>query len=140
HEIKNPLASIRSAIEQLGRSPTATADEKTLSHVVVRESDRLARLLSEFLDFARTRVTRIASVDLVAVAKGVVALASTHPSREDGVSLELIAPDVPVPIDGDDDLLHRAIFNLTLNALQASRPGGSVRVTIDAAVGGPLPT
>src|SRR5688572_6885866 len=53
HEIKNPLASIRSAVEQLARSPRTTIDERTLAELIVRESDRLSRLLSEFLDFAR---------------------------------------------------------------------------------------
>ncbi|MDQ3812086.1 MAG: PAS domain S-box protein, partial [Chloroflexota bacterium] len=52
HEIKNPLASIRSAVEQLGTSPRSTPDERTLASLIVRESDRLSRLLSEFLDFA----------------------------------------------------------------------------------------
>src|SRR5881409_865637 len=41
HEIKNPLASIRSAVEQLSRMPKTTDDEKTLSNLVLRESDRL---------------------------------------------------------------------------------------------------
>ena len=59
HEIKNPLASIRSAVEQLSRMPRATEDEKILSGLVQRESDRMARVLTEFLDFARTAVTRV---------------------------------------------------------------------------------
>src|SRR5919109_807696 len=57
HEIKNPLASIRSSVEQLGRSSRANSDEKFLANLIVRESDRLSRLLSEFLDFSRVRVT-----------------------------------------------------------------------------------
>jgi len=47
HEIKNPLASIRSSVEQLGRSSRANPDEKFLANLIVRESDRLSRLLSE---------------------------------------------------------------------------------------------
>src|SRR4029078_7389207 len=70
HEIKNPLASIRSAVEQLGRSPRATTDEQTLASLIVRESDRLARLLSEFLDVARVRVAKIIPVDIGSVAAG----------------------------------------------------------------------
>src|SRR5437762_1639164 len=58
HEIRNPLASIRSAIEQLSTIPRAGDDERTLSALVMRESDRLSRLLTEFLDFARVRVAR----------------------------------------------------------------------------------
>lgn len=62
HEIKNPLASIQSAVEQMSRRPSATPDERTLSALIVRESERLSRLLSEFLDFARVQVVRRKSV------------------------------------------------------------------------------
>jgi two-component system sensor histidine kinase PilS (NtrC family) len=53
HEIKNPLASIRSSIEQLSSSAREDEDERFLAELVVRESDRLSRLLTEFLDSAR---------------------------------------------------------------------------------------
>ena len=55
HEIKNPLASIRSAAELLAKVPGADDDTRTLTKLVQRESDRLSRLLSEFLDFAANR-------------------------------------------------------------------------------------
>jgi len=139
HEIKNPLASIRSAVEQLGRSKQASADEQTLADLVVRESDRLSRLLTEFLDFARTRVTSIGTVDLVAIARAAATMAQSHPSRPSTVEVFVEAPATPVLIDGDEDLLHRAIFNLALNAVQASGHGGRVVVSVDAALYGPLP-
>src|SRR5207245_47581 len=68
HEIKNPLASIRSSVEQLGRAKRANPDEKFLTGLVVRESDRLSRLLSEFLDFSRVRATDCRPLDLHAAA------------------------------------------------------------------------
>ena len=58
HEIRNPLASIRSSVEQLARAAHADEDERFLAALIVRESDRLSRLLSEFLDFARVRATQ----------------------------------------------------------------------------------
>lgn len=129
HEIKNPLASIRSAIEQLSRMPQAGSDERTLSRLVMRESDRLARLLSEFLDFARVRVVRTEPVDVGAVVRGAATLANSHPDRREGVRVTCtIHEDVRLMVQGDEDLLHRAIFNLTLNAVQASPAGGEVRV------------
>src|SRR5437764_8848340 len=68
HEIKNPLGSIRSSVEQLGRAKRANPDEKFLTGLVVRESDRLSRLLSEFLDFSRVRATECRPLDLHTVA------------------------------------------------------------------------
>jgi two-component system sensor histidine kinase PilS (NtrC family) len=129
HEIKNPLASIRSAVEQLSRLPKATEDEQTLSALVMRETDRLSRLLSEFLDFARVRVARTEAVDIGKVARNAANLANAHPDRKDGVSVSVtVAEGIDVIVDGDEDLLHRAVFNLVLNAVQASPPGGEVRV------------
>ena len=130
HEIKNPLASIRSAVEQLGARPRATDDERILATLIVRESDRLSRLLSEFLDFARVRVTRGDRVNVGAVAQAAVRLADTHPDRKAGVSVTCVIPTEPLLVEGDEDLLHRAIFNITLNAVQAA-PADSGRVTVE---------
>ena len=130
HEIKNPLASIRSAVEQMSTRQAATDDERTLGGLIVRESDRLSRLLTEFLDFARVQAARRVRVDLRDIARGAAALAGTHPDRGDDVSLALEFPEMPMDVDGDEDLLHRAIFNLLLNAFQASPPTGTVTVTL----------
>ncbi len=130
HEIKNPLASIRSAVEQLASSPRTTVDERTLAELIVRESDRLSRLLSEFLDFARVRVARVEPVDLAAVARGAASLAAAHPDRPHNVEVVCAGMSDDMVVDGDEDLLHRAVFNLALNAVQASPQGGRVRVEL----------
>jgi two-component system, NtrC family, sensor histidine kinase PilS len=130
HEIKNPLASIRSAVEQLGTRARATEDERVLATLIVRESDRLSRLLSEFLDFARVRVTRGERVNMGEVAQAAVRLADTHPDRKAGVSVTCVVPTEPLLVEGDEDLLHRAIFNITLNAVQAA-PAASGRVIVE---------
>ena len=129
HEIKNPLASIRSAVEQISARPAANDDERTLGRLIVRESDRLSRLLSEFLDFSRVRVTKRELVDLGGVVRGAVRLAEAHPGRAPNSTIEVTITGDPLAVTGDEDLLHRAIFNLVLNALQATRPGTAVRVT-----------
>src|SRR5207247_8583642 len=72
HEIKNPLASIRSSAEPLARASRANPDEKFLTSLIVRESDRLSRLLSEFLDFSRVRVTECRPLDLHQVARAAI--------------------------------------------------------------------
>jgi signal transduction histidine kinase len=140
HEIKNPLASIRSAVEQISRMPAVSPDQKTLSALVMRESDRLSRLLSEFLDFARVRVARTAPVDLADVARGAVALAAAHPDRDATVRVTCLAPEgQPVRLEGDDDLLHRAVFNLVLNAVQATPSQSEVCIEVSRGTFDPLP-
>jgi two-component system sensor histidine kinase PilS (NtrC family) len=139
HEIKNPLAAIRSAVEQLALVPAADDDSRTLGALIVRESDRLSRLLSEFLDFARVRVTRTARVDLGAIAAGAATLAASHPDRKDGVRVVCNAPPEPLVVEGDEDLLHRAVFNLALNAVQAAPERGQVSIDVAPLAGDQLP-
>jgi two-component system sensor histidine kinase PilS (NtrC family) len=126
HEIKNPLASIRSSVEQLGRAKRANPDEKFLTSLVVRESDRLSRLLSEFLDFSRVRATECRPLDLLAVATAAIRLVREHPDCPAEAVIDLAG--APTPMEGDEDLLHRVVSNLVLNAVQASGKGGHVVV------------
>ncbi|MEO7218299.1 MAG: ATP-binding protein [Gemmatimonadaceae bacterium] len=128
HEIKNPLASIRSAVEQLSLSAKATSDDRVLTSLVVRESDRLARLLTGFLDFARVDVPLTRRLDLLTVVRNAADLASSHPSRPVGCRVECDFPRGSLELTGDEDMLHRAFFNLILNGLQASPPESVVRL------------
>jgi len=129
HEIRNPLASIRSSVEQLARSKHADEDERFLAGLIVRESDRLSRLLSEFLDFARVRATQFVPLDVHAVVVAVVRLIKAHPDCR---------PDAAITVEGgrtilegDEDLLHRVVANLVLNAVQAAR--GPIRIVVSVA-------
>ena len=137
HEIKNPLASIRSSVEQLGRSSRANPDEKFLSNLIVRESDRLSRLLSEFLDFSRVRVTECRPMDLHTVAEAAIRLVRQHPDCAAGV--KIILEGGPTPMEGDEDLLHRVVSNLVLNAVQAAGAKATVKVRTGLAAANELP-
>ncbi len=130
HEIRNPLASIRSSVEQLARSKHADEDERFLSGLIVRESDRLSRLLSEFLDFARVRATHFVALDLHSVVVAVVRLIRAHPDCRPDASINIEGEHTL--LEGDEDLLHRVAANLVLNAVQAAR--GPIRVTVSVAV------
>jgi two-component system, NtrC family, sensor histidine kinase PilS len=129
HEIRNPLASIRSSVEQLARSKHADEDERFLSGLIVRESDRLSRLLSEFLDFARVRATHFTPLDLHGVVVAVVRLIRAHPDCRADATITVEGDHAM--LEGDEDLLHRVIANLVLNAVQAAR--GPVRITVSVA-------
>lgn len=129
HEIRNPLASIRSSVEQLARSRHADEDERFLAGLIVRESDRLSRLLSEFLDFARVRATQFVPLDVHSIVTAVVRLIRAHPEcRPDA---EILIEGGRTIMEGDEDLLHRVITNLVLNAVQVAR--GPIRITVSVA-------
>lgn len=127
HEIKNPLASIRSAVEQLAADGLDAADRGTLRQLVLGESDRLSRLLSQFIEYSRVEIRARTEVDLARMCGEAIDLCVTHPAAA-GVSHELHVPEGPLPVSGDADLLHRAVFNLVLNAFQYAGADGRIRV------------
>jgi two-component system sensor histidine kinase PilS (NtrC family) len=137
HEIRNPLASIRSSVEQLARSAHADEDDRYLAQLIVRESDRLSRLLSEFLDFARVRATEFSPVDLQAVVTAAARLVREHPDCRADIEIRVLGSRVV--LDGDEDLLHRVVANLLLNAVQAARGPTLVTVSTRAAKPAELP-
>ncbi len=126
HEIKNPLASIRSAAEQLGRGSAASDDEKTLTALVQRESDRLSRLLSEFLDFARPSVSRVEDISVGTLVRNATDVARAQSNER--IRFKVVLPKRELLVRGDEDMLHRAIVNLLLNAVQASPEAGEIRI------------
>ena len=129
HEIRNPLASIRSAVEQLARSHRDDPDERLLGDLVLRESDRLSRLLGEFLDFSRVRASHFRAVNLLTVTNDAARLVREHPDCAATVELTVTGPATWV--QADEDLIHRIVWNLMLNAVQAVKGPGMVVVTID---------
>ncbi|HUF74709.1 MAG TPA: histidine kinase dimerization/phospho-acceptor domain-containing protein, partial [Longimicrobiales bacterium] len=132
HEIKNPLASIRSAVEQMASGKVDPDDTRLLGTLIVRESDRLSRLLGEFIDFARVKVTAPQPVDFTALVRGVVEVVRTHPdARTASVTVSFAEPSEPVLIRGAEDLLHRAVLNLALNAVQWAGKRGRVELALD---------
>jgi two-component system sensor histidine kinase PilS (NtrC family) len=137
HEIRNPLASIRSSVEQLARSAHADEDDRYLAQLIVRESDRLSRLLSEFLDFARVRAAEFVPVDLQAVVTAAARLVREHPDCR--ADIEIRVQGSRTVLDGDEDLLHRVVANLLLNAVQAVKGPGLVNVNTRPAKAGELP-
>jgi two-component system, NtrC family, sensor histidine kinase PilS len=137
HEIRNPLASIRSSVEQLARSAHGDEDDRYLAQLIVRESDRLSRLLSEFLDFARVRASEFVPVDLQAVVTAAARMVREHPECRPEV--EIRVQGARTVLDGDEDLLHRVVANLLLNAVQAARGQAVVTVTTRPAKVAELP-
>ena len=133
HELRTPLTSIRAFSEILlndREMPEAKREE--FLGVVVRESERLTRLVNQVLDMTRMDAGRVdwdfRPVDLVAVVDE-AALTIEQLLRERGVSLDWQPPAGEAVIDGDRDRLIQVVINLLSNAVKFS-PQGSGLVTI----------
>lgn len=137
HEIRNPLASIRSSVEQLSRSARDDPDDRVLADLIMRESDRLSRLLGEFLDFSRVRASHFVAIDLRAVVREAAQLIREHPDTGPGV--EIVVSGEAALLDADEDLLHRIVTNLILNAAQAMNGAGRIEAIVDFPPASELP-
>ncbi len=78
-------------------------------------------------------------MDVSALARGAASLVAAHPDVKQGLRVNCVTPEVPVVIDGDEDLLHRAVFNLALNAVQAAPQGGEVCIEVQTLTADQVP-
>jgi two-component system sensor histidine kinase ChvG len=133
HELKNPLTSLRSAVETL---PLARTDESRgrLLEVVKHDVQRLDRLISDISDASRLDAElqrqESAPVDMQKLLVAVVAL-SNEVHGGDGVKVALTFEGSPriFRVQGHDSRLGQVMNNLIDNACSFSPPGGTVRVT-----------
>jgi two-component system sensor histidine kinase PilS (NtrC family) len=116
HEIRNPLASIRGAAQELQTSRLPGEDDRQLLNVVIRESDRLDEIISEFLDYASDRPIEMGLCDLAEVLHETVVLLEARGNR----NVE-IRKEVPrsMLVRGEPDKLKQVFLNLGINALDA---------------------
>ena len=123
HEIKNPLASIRSAVEQLASGRIPDADRAVLERLVLAESDRLSRLLSAFIEFSWVTLRQREVVDLVGVTEEAISLVRQHPDAAEGARIEFSRPGEALTVEGERTCSPRHL-NLILNAVQHAGPQG----------------
>jgi len=122
HEVRNPLASMSGSVQILRASlAEEDAEQRRLMDIVVRETDRLDRLIGDFLLYARPKVPEPAAVPLAALCadlERMVGSACTH-----GVAAHFDVPaDLRVWVD--ENQLRQLLWNLLLNAAQAMEGGG----------------
>ena len=126
HEIKNPLTSMRIAVDQLRRKDGMTEGRKeTAMEVMAAETDRLERLAREFADFGRLPEGPPSEVDLVELLEEL-----GRTSVPDGVTVRLTANGGPRTIVGHYEPLRRAFANLYRNASEAMQGMGPLDVTV----------
>ncbi len=129
HEIRNPLGSIRGAIEMLHESPDLADEEKRLCVIIEREALRLNELVGDMIDLAKPRPPRAEAVDVARLAREVVELA-TRSERSQEVQVTYSGPAHPVRARCDGAQMRQVLWNLLRNALQASPPESTVEISV----------
>ncbi len=131
HEIRNPLAGIKGAAQYLHTTegPPDPEEFEDLLGVIVSETDRLAGVVEQFLDYARPMKVHATHADLVAVVERVAQLVGLNDDSSNvRISVEA-TPDLP-RVTCDEDKIHQVLLNLVRNAIEAVDGNGHVHVRI----------
>lgn len=132
HEIRNPLASITGSAQMLGDMNDASDDDRQLLGLIRRESERLDRILTEFLDFSRPRSPSIRDLSVEDVLAEVKGMVDTRLVRDGRSGIE-VKVRCPAGVDAwlDHDMLVQILSNLAINGVQAIKEGHTGRIQIE---------
>lgn len=136
HELRNPLGTIKASAEVLSKNvPSSNAVASELAGYIAAEVDRTNSLVTRFLDFARPLRLQLTEADFNETADRAIAAFERLPSRPPVTIHRNYSPDLG-RVRFDPDLIERVIYNLVLNAAQASAEGDPVTVKTRPVIGG----
>jgi signal transduction histidine kinase len=136
HEIRNPLGSIAGSVGLLRSAPALSSEDQKLCDIIQRETNRLNDLVSDMVDLSRPRPPDLAPVDVAALARDVVKLASGSGRSVSDVRVVYDGPEA-LSIVADAAQMRQLLWNLVRNGVQASEPGGTVEVHVGTGENGP---
>jgi two-component system sensor histidine kinase PilS (NtrC family) len=131
HEIRNPLAAMRGSIQMLHSEMQGDSSQTELMEIILRESDRLNRIITDFLSYARPRSIAHSQVDVRELLHQTFALLRHSPELTNGQSIEEELPEGPLIAEADAGQLKQVFWNLARNALQAMPEGGILRTHLE---------
>jgi two-component system sensor histidine kinase PilS (NtrC family) len=131
HEIRNPLASMRGAVQVLGSDSRLSDEDTQLMNIVLRESDRIDRIISDFLMYARPRQPEKEVVDLNHLLEETLTLLRYN-SEIDSSKYQLLAVPCadPALTLADPGQMRQVLWNLARNAIKAMPDGGTFTIAI----------
>ena len=131
HEIRNPLGAMRGAIQVLESNMAPESVHARLMDIVLKESDRLNSIITNFLGYARPTAGNFTDVDVGDAIRDTLTLLRHSPDvREHHRLIENLCDDV-ITISADASQLKQIFWNLARNAIQAMPDGGELRVGLE---------
>lgn len=129
HEIKNPLASIKGALEIVSDEKTSSKDKEEFTGILFSEIKRMDGTITEFLNFARPKETKLRKLDLSDLIPTTIKSLEAYASNQ-GVTIH---QDIEggLTIKGDREKLHEMLLNLLLNAIQVSKADSFIEVWLE---------
>ena len=125
HEIRNPLASIAGSVKLLQSISELDEDQANLIAIVSRESERLNKLVSDFLLYSRDQRFEFQRVDVVTLLEETLLMLEHHPLFGPRIHIERKLPRRAVTMMADADKLRQVFWNICDNSLKAMPDGGT---------------
>jgi two-component system sensor histidine kinase HydH len=129
HEVRNPLSSIKGLALLLKNKFPAGSREQDTADLLIQETERMNRTITEMLSFTRPSALRLGRVDLARLLTRSLELIRAE-AAENGIATVLDAPPDLPPVLGDVDRLQQVVMNVLLNAIQAMEQGGRLTVAL----------
>jgi two-component system sensor histidine kinase PilS (NtrC family) len=136
HEIRNPLTSIAGSVSMLSDAPALNPEERALLQIVIRESDRLNNIITDFLAYSRGKQYRFERVNLIPLLEDTLTLLEHRLTAEKtGIKLERSFPKSEAWVLADGDKLKQVFWNFCENAVRAIKTktttkGGTLTVAL----------
>jgi two-component system sensor histidine kinase PilS (NtrC family) len=135
HEIRNPLGSMSSALQFLQERITPETPEEDLMEVVLRESDRLDKIITNFLTYANPSADIFAKEDLELMdinqaLRDCLILLKHSPELKESHLLNFETTDVPVNIRANETQIKQVFWNVLRNSIQAMPGGGNLSIKL----------
>lgn len=134
HEVRNPLTSLRGCAQELADicAKTNQPDATALAHILVGESDRLARIVSDFLALSRLREPKRGPLDLEPLLHEVERMTRLRTDIPADLRLTMDLDEDTPSVLADADQLKQVLQNLVLNSLDAVRAAAAPTITCHA--------
>lgn len=130
HEIRAPLASICGSIDMLAAELELSGENSKLMDLVMKESDRLDSIITDFLDYARQRKPRLMPFEAEECIREVMLLLRHSNVFKNNISINLNNICGDARFFADEEQIRQVFLNLGLNACEAMRRGGTLDVRI----------
>ena len=131
HEIRNPLGAMRGAIQVLEANTPPESIQADLMGIILRESDRLNSIISNFLSYAKPRVGDFTEVDICEAVRETIKLLRHSPDLTPKHELEAALPPLPIFISADTTQLKQVFWNLARNSINAMPGGGKLFIRLE---------
>lgn len=130
HEIRNPLGAMRGSIQVLHAGFPPESSNAQLMNIVLRESDRLNSIITNFLLYARPKVGELVETDIAAMLRDSLTLLRHSPDIQSFHRIETAIPEESLLAFADQEQLKQVFWNLSRNALQSMPDGGVLSISL----------